>query len=212
MVFWFVWLVITFDCHFVSGVPHRLFNTMSISKNKNNFDCLIGLSLASISNINKHPISAYNYYREAPQFCRRSTSSIILNTLTETNHSKITFEQLRSMNTTSRELFQWYAPIDLIEEYIAGVSTGEFVNCSDTMWFGLNCEYAFYSDDYVSEIRSTQSLDKIFIPTDLSSFTNGTCYEMHNTDCESIICLDWREICDGKNLVIRKYSRISIFR
>ena len=201
-----MWLLIVSHLHSVGGVSHRLFNTMTVSKdNSNIFDCLIGLPLASISNIYKQQATVHNYHREVPQFCRRSTLSnseqiLMLENFTETHRSKFTFESLRSMGITYQELHQWYAPIDLIEEYIAGSHTGEFVNCSGTRWFGLNCEYAFDSNEYLNEIMVGQYSQKVFVPDDLSVFNNGTCYEMHNSDCESIICLDWREICDGKDL------------
>jgi hypothetical protein len=120
--------------------------------------------------------------------------------LTTTNYSVYKFDQLRSMGVTSQQLYEWYAPTDVIEEYIAGKQNGSFVNCSNTVWFGSKCEYTWDSHRELLYIIHDQFRAKESVPTNLSLYTNGTCYEMNNTDCESIICLDWREICDGKNL------------
>lgn len=174
------------------GSP-RIFDTMMISENSNTFDCLIIPISAKLSQSYRYGATISSKFDEIHQYCRRSTFSSSYDMF-----SSFTFNQLRSMGITYQQLYEWNAPTDLIEEYIAGKNTGLFVNCSNTTWFGSKCEYTFDSKkDFTTIIKDQYSARKN-VPNDLSLYTNGTCYEMNNTDCESIICLDWREICDGK--------------
>ncbi len=207
MRFFYVWLVIVVYLCAVSDASRRIFDTTIISENTNTFDCLIRPDPTEHSINYRNIISTHSEFTEILQYCRRSTLSkshaiFSKKNLTKTMYPSFTFDQLRSMNVTYQQLYEWYAPIDLIEEYIAGKQTGLFVNCSNTKRFGSKCEYKFNSDENLMYIIYDQFDAKKHVPTDLSLYTNGTCYEMNNTDCESVICLDWREICDGKDLLI----------
>ncbi len=205
IIFFIVWLVIVTYQRGVCTTFRRIFDTTIIFENNDIFDCLIlPHSEWYFKDNTRHSASNY-YFEETHQYCRRSTVSkshqiFLIENSTKNNHPVLTFDDLRSMGVTYQQLYEWYAPIDLIEEYIAGEKNGSFVNCSDTLWFGSNCEYTFNSNKNFVDIIIDQFNAKRSVPIDLSLFTNGTCYEMNNTDCESIICLDWREICDGKNL------------
>jgi len=145
---------------------------------------------------------------EITRFCRRSMRKTSENLLSDKNTTIVevpsfTFEQLREMNISSSQLLEWYAPLDMIEEYALG-ETGLFFNCSndDKLWFGVKCEYTFNSTDYFPELVRERQKTKENIPADLLLITNGTCYTMDYNDCKAILCLDWREICDGKQLPI----------
>jgi hypothetical protein len=205
IIFFFVWLLIAMHLCTVGDASRRIFDTMIVSENGHTFDCLIKPeeTWMSIEHIGLNRKASD--FSEIHQYCRRSTWSTIhqifsVENSIETNHRTFTFDQLRSMNVTYQQLYEWYAPTDIIEEYIAGRQTGVFVNCSGTMSFGSKCEYTFNSDEpFMAEVNK-QFKAKDFVPNNLSLYTNGTCYEMNDTGCESVICLDWREICDGKNL------------
>jgi hypothetical protein len=206
MRFFDIWLVIVVYLCTVNDASRRIFDTTIISENINTFDCLIRPDPVNDSMKYKDTSELINF-SEILQYCRRSTLSnshaiFSKKNLTKTMYPSFTFDQLRSMNVTYQQLYEWYAPIDLIEEYITGKQIGLFVNCSNTKRFGSKCEYTFDSDEKLIDIIDDQFRAKKHVPIDLSLYTNGTCYEMNNTDCESVICLDWREICDGKNLLI----------
>ena len=104
------------------------------------------------------------------------------------------------MNISSDQLLKWYAPIDIIEEYELGYATGSYFNCSDekNIWFGTQCQYTFDSVDIIPEILYDRSRARLKVSDDLLSITNGTCYVVNNDECKSVICLDWREMCDGR--------------
>ena len=205
IMLFFVWFVIIAYLCDICDASRRIFDTTMISKNRNTFDCLIAPISAAQLMTYMYGEALPTNFEEISQYCRRSTLSnshnISMKNVTETNYTAFTFDELRSMNVTSEQLYEWYAPTDVIEGYIAGEKTGSFVNCSNTMWFGSKCEYTLDSPETLLDIIRNQFRAKKYVPTNLSLYTNGTCYEMNNTDCESIICLDWREICDGKNLL-----------
>ncbi|CAF1117126.1 unnamed protein product [Didymodactylos carnosus] len=137
------------------------------------------------------------------RFCRRTARknnniSLSLDAKVD-NAEAFTFDRLRKTGISARQLFDWYAPLDTIEEYILGQNEGQFFNCSKTegnFWFGPRCEYMFNSNDTLVNIIVNQFTRKN--NHEVLLFTNGTCYPMNGGECQSVLCLDWREICDGK--------------
>jgi hypothetical protein len=139
-------------------------------------------------------------------FCRRTTATKSddlspFNTKV-VNGKEFTFTSLREMGISAQQLFDWYAPMDIIEEYALEHNNGFFYNCTRRMgnyWFGPRCQYTFgYMEDDLFKIIRNQLNEKSINPDNILSFTNGSCYLMNNGECQSILCLDWREICDGK--------------
>ena len=196
---------------------HRMSYTISLSENTNKFDCLTWPLYLDGRRLYRYLTKVFVYDDVSRQYCRKTNplNNYKISSI-ENNFSNFTFNELRSMNITYEQLFQWNAPIDLIEEYISGKQIGLFVNCSDTLWFGLECEYTFDSDQDLRNILFDRSDERKFPPNNLSLYTNGTCYIMIDYDCESILCLDWREICDGKyiylSFIVRKIHNIIYFR
>lgn len=141
--------------------------------------------------------------REVILYCLTESVSNV-NITIETNSSKYYFSDLAKANITSDDLYLWSASIDLIERYqeylnILSISPSEndvFYNCT---WprFGPRCQFQFadrrvgYSslDDLINDIFNSRYETPTIFP----------CYE--HLPCDrgpSFICLDWREICDGK--------------
>lgn len=96
------------------------------------------------------------------------------------------FDELYSMNITIEQLWEWFAPIDLIDDYGQYLSQTEklvdqsqqiYCNCSNEYSFGKSCEYELSSSD---EMKYTIS-----------------CYILFNCTTYTGFCLDWREINDG---------------
>ena len=62
-----------------------------------------------------------------------------------------TFDQLRSNNIKSENLYQWFAPIDIIDNYATYLLTETinkqseqiYCNCSDRRSWGTHCQYEF---------------------------------------------------------------------
>ena len=112
----------------------------------------------------------------------------------------ISFNNLKKQGITSTQLLEWMAPIDVVERYenYSGNVDEIFYNCS-LPWFGSKCQYKF-------DFNTTQSFRDIVNVTFTGrleicrNFENETCYPFLS-NCSrgpSPICLDWREICDGK--------------
>ncbi|CAF1535668.1 unnamed protein product [Adineta ricciae] len=126
--------------------------------------------------------------------------------------SNLTFDELKTMNVTGRDLLSWSASIDLVERYENYLNDLEidskfdrFYNCTP-LWFGTFCQFTFDSDqlfdDIVEETFEKKDVEYIGTSPDIQShldITNLTCY-LH-IQCNrgpSPMCLDWREICDGR--------------
>ncbi|CAF4262485.1 unnamed protein product [Rotaria socialis] len=117
------------------------------------------------------------------------------------------FKDLEKLNITTHDLLLWFAPIDLVEDYQAYlyfpssiIASKTFNNCS-SLWFGDQCQYTFDSNEPFSTIvfKTFHAKENVSKDIPLQSITNLTCY-IH-LECNrggSPLCLDWREICDGR--------------
>lgn len=170
------------------------------SGSANAFDCLETWNVFQAKNYLSYFIDDFFL----ATYCRRLTTRVIpdpplLENRTTFNGQVFTFHQLRQMNVSAEQLLQWYAPMDIIEEYESGHETGLFVNCSDdeNFWFGTHCQYTLNSADDIADIIERRIDEQYREFENILSITNGTCYIVDDDQCNSIICLDWREICDG---------------
>ncbi|CAF1165202.1 unnamed protein product, partial [Didymodactylos carnosus] len=76
------------------------------------------------------------------------------------------------------------------------------IRTNDFTWFGVYCQYTFYSTDktFADIINEKIQMQTYFKPSDVLTITNGTCY-LYLKECNRghvPMCIDWREICDGK--------------
>jgi hypothetical protein len=137
-----------------------------------------------------------------------------------------TFEELKSKNVESHHLNEWNAPIDTIndyQKYLVGndlsLHSHYYCNCSGKRrlriffptvhvlmifladWFGARCQYSFdqfskemtFDKIITSQFQRKKPLNDKFEILEDPSFL--TCYK--GIQCDSAICLDWRQICDG---------------
>ena len=117
---------------------------------------------------------------------------------------RFTMMQLKEQNITSSMLLAWSSTIDYAEEYQIFLNSNPtvspdtepvFHNCTSS-WFGPYCRFTF-------GYRKDQSFHDIvrFIfdsRTRVSKEAHISCY-VHLHCQTQLTCLDWREICDGKN-------------
>ncbi|UJR19288.1 hypothetical protein I4U23_022417 [Adineta vaga] len=115
----------------------------------------------------------------------------------------ISYGQLKEKQISSITLISWNIPIEVIDTYLSSyaASNDEFIcNCTD-QYFGPRCEYSY---DYPVEAefknlvyRQLSSRTKMTY-SQVNS-TNVTCYQgLISQICnQTVICLDWRQICDG---------------
>ncbi len=108
---------------------------------------------------------------------------------------------MKKQNITSEQLLQWSASIDLVEKYQMNLNDSDlFSNCS-LPWFDSQCQYKLDYDQSLSfgEIVDLTFSNEIGL---INNYTNGTSYRFLNNCNRGLLwplCLDWREICDGKN-------------
>jgi hypothetical protein len=189
----------------ISNASHRMYETTRIIIDTT-FDCLYDVTIPENGQMDYMEYESVAY-TEIMRYCRRLTTVtnqdlVSDNNLLISNEKALPFDRLREMGISASQLFKWNAPIDVIEEYILGKKTGLFVNCSDrnNLWFGAHCEYTLDSPSNLYELLTERFAAKKNVPENILLITNGTCYELNGIECNSVICLDWREICDGKKI------------
>ncbi|CAF4106229.1 unnamed protein product, partial [Rotaria magnacalcarata] len=150
--------------------------------------------------------SDVNEWQLVPYCIRHNVPSINVDNEQCYGNEIYIFEQLKLKNIDSHHLYRWNAPIDTIndyEKYRAGydllLGSHRYCNCS-AEWFGTQCQYSFFQsnktatfDDVIMSQfkRKTRLKNKDVLNDPLLS----TCYV--GLRCHSMICLDWRQICDG---------------
>lgn len=146
---------------------------------------------------------------EKIDYCLGSTAenNASVDELLDVSDRHFTFAKLRQLNVATKELLSWSATIDLAERYQyyieqqgnPSASREVFVNCTKP-WFGPRCQYSFgLGKTYLFQNIVEKALRKKFRYLAPYSISNLTCY-MHLT-CDrggSELCLDWREVCDGR--------------
>ncbi|CAF1180714.1 unnamed protein product [Adineta steineri] len=152
------------------------------------FDCL-------------HYFSTEFFFSEIVKYCIRPKNDMnsIMVEFLNIPDDYLTFDELYRLNVTSHEILMWSSSIDLAEQYQyyldqptqSNLLDEKFFNCTQP-WFGSRCQYAlkFNEDKLVQNPFETALTNDIFV---------GTCYILLECDRGgSSMCLDWREICDGR--------------
>ena len=118
--------------------------------------------------------------------------------------NKMSFQQLKTNNVMTEDLFWWNAPIEIIELYEKYLISDKLIdendqyycNCSIQSQFGKSCQYDMDTDD---KYRSFGDLLDISRFGSLKSEEHNeylTCYT--GIQCQTnLLCLDWRQICNG---------------
>ena len=155
------------------------------------------------------PPSSQSNTRQIIRYCLDQCSSKELEQIGE-HQARFTFAQLAEQKISSRQLYLWSAPIDLVERYqsylnqpsasltTSSKDTDFFYNCT---WpqFGSFCEYSFDFDQSDESFSSLSELIHDFYANHEYEPTTLTCYEhLRCNRGPSPSCLDWSEICDGR--------------
>ncbi|UJR12210.1 hypothetical protein I4U23_016387 [Adineta vaga] len=174
------------------------------------YDCLYYVKNDAIIEFDE----SYDWAHELLTYCIRPDNQSSISNTNQFNsllfdQNNYTFAQLEINAVTVTQLFEWSAPIEIIENYqrylenkdndivTRATNTDEkyrFYNCTPP-WFGSRCQYSLMWAASTLELF----IDQIFSDAHLSP-TLPACY-IH-LDCNrgsARLCLDWREICDGKN-------------
>ncbi|CAF2261159.1 unnamed protein product [Rotaria magnacalcarata] len=129
--------------------------------------------------------------------------------LTNLSDRIFTFDELRRHNITTQQLLSWSAPIDLVEQYqfyldesnssLSLLSNELFYNCTKP-WFGLRCQYSFEFSEELSiyNIVEAEFSRKASYSESSKMLITLPCYVHLKCDRGGPLCLDWREVCDGR--------------
>ena len=116
-----------------------------------------------------------------------------------TNHS---FQSIRSNNISVHTvLHQWRSSLDKAEEYAkylrqpmdSNDAKKSLCECLDPQSFGKNCEYRLPLGSSFTELvmeKFSKKSSKLMYVGDIVCYTTLTCDS-------GLLCLDWRDICDG---------------
>ena len=182
--------------------PFNMYNT----NNDRDGYCLLYYVTDEVSKINSYKPPETRAHQIIPYCLRSSEKNVIMGPLNNSTiiDSTFTFAQLREQNISSDLLMSWSAPIEQAERYqiflnnvsnLSSEANTVFYNCTHP-WFGPFCRFRF-------DIIETRSLSMIvywnFALSKIWKWAKimVTCYK-HLQCNTSLICLDWREICDGK--------------
>jgi hypothetical protein len=174
------------------------------------YDCLLYYVLDNI--VVDMSITTYHHQHQIIPYCMRP-SNISNDELFSKNQSLILdgskavyFRELSRQGVSSQQLLSRSASIDLAERYqiylnnpTISLSQQLFYNCLSP-WFGPQCQYRFINEEvyYFDEIVKSTYLS-LKASESVMDIQGQTCYiDLKCIRSPSLLCLDWREVCDGK--------------
>jgi hypothetical protein len=122
-------------------------------------------------------------------YCRERTD-------TSCQGISISFRTLKEKAVSTDELlYAWNAPIEVVNEYGKNPLNDNqfFCNCSRPTQFGRVCEY-----ELEKEVNLNTVIRRQFAMTvNKNNFDDSVMCYMDLPGCVAIICLDWRQVCNG---------------
>jgi hypothetical protein len=163
------------------------------------FDCLYAYLVDAGKEVGSRYIRNYHLIPYCQRLDTVEELEQVSHLFSENIAQTITFNELKKRSITSEQLLAWFAPIDVAERYEMNNSDLDvFHNCSSP-WFGSICQYKFDHDLSLpfGDIVEATSIDHLSVDNNI---TTGTCYRFLDSCNRGLwpLCLDWREICDGR--------------
>ncbi|CAF3820942.1 unnamed protein product [Adineta steineri] len=157
------------------------------------------------------------YHLQSSKYCIRTNVSIELKRTMNNdseclnNGQKYNFYSLKMLNIEPMEILKWNSGIELADLYAAYLNRFDhesdygkhhfLCNCTKIGTFGKFCEYNFMSNSTFEETIEHQFYLKSEHYFGSQYIGNRTCYT--SLECNyGLLCLDWRNICDGKQQCI----------
>lgn len=159
--------------------------------------------------ISQSEYGSYGFQHQIIPYCIRplNISYVSKNQSFISNENEaVTFHDLSQQGVNSAQLLAWSASIDLAERYeiylnnpTAFLSKQIFYKCSSS-WFGSQCQYRFIYENYNSFNEIVEATFRPLKPSaGIDDVQGETCYiHLKCIRGSSLVCLDWREVCDGK--------------
>lgn len=194
----------------LTGILIQLFNFCLSSKFQSN----LYFTQSLVNRLDHHCIY-YHVFTDPPiqqvhSYCIRDSSTIDDYDGEGPYQNILTFKQLKQQNISSYQLYEWSAPIDLAEDYEVYLETNEtmgnrtFYNCTFP-WFGTRCQFSFGLTEPLTASEAIHVWIHRQVRVDV--FTNKDLFPCYSAipclrgspySFSSGVCLDWREVCDGK--------------
>ena len=189
------------------GVPHRKMRLLTILIYVS-FLTLLDGSIYLYNSEDSAAVEMYDcLYYQSTLYCLRPYEPVALERdngsnqcyANGTNHS---FQSIRSNNISVHTvLHQWRSSLDKAEEYAkylrqpmdSNDAKKSLCECLDPQSFGKNCEYRLPLGSSFTELvmeKFSKKSSKLMYVGDIVCYTTLTCDS-------GLLCLDWRDICDG---------------
>jgi len=177
------------------------------------FDCIYYTSnrierveQSSVKGEIKQNILGVKYCRQLLQTTFLEHNLFSLNSTCYHDGVLVSFSQLKSQNVSATDVLKFSSGIERVNKYaiyLSNVTANDddddfLCKCTRSGTFGKFCEYEFYYDSVSFDEAITKQFESGRESADGSQFHNNRpCYT--TLDCNSgLLCLDWRNICDGK--------------
>ena len=142
------------------------------------------------------------------KYCRRLLNASVLQRQTFSINSTcfhdgilVSFSQLKSQNISATDVLKFSSSVERVDKYAAySLNENDFLcNCTRPGTFGKFCEYQFYYNSLSFDEAIMKQFESGLDNPDGSQYHNNRpCYT--TLVCDSgLLCLDWRNICDGKS-------------
>ena len=137
--------------------------------------------------------------QQESNFVEFSNNSCLANSL------RYTFENLKHLGYQVADLLQWSIPVDTVEQYEKYLQTNDsrlaenfICNCSNSSTFGQFCELKLYFGETIEESMREQFKHRRATMIGSQLHERRSCYRTMRPCDSGLMCLDWRQICDGE--------------
>jgi hypothetical protein len=175
------------------------------------YDCIYYTS-NQIHTIEKHILKSQmkqnilnvKYCRQLLQTTSLKRPSFSLNSICYHDGELVSFSQLKSRNISAVDVLKFSSSVERADKYAAYLSNitddneDYLCNCTYPSTFVKFCEYEFYYSSLSFDEAITKQFQSGENSVDGSQYHNNRpCYT--TLVCDSgLMCLDWRNVCDGK--------------
>jgi hypothetical protein len=153
----------------------------------------------------KQNILGVKYCRQLLKTTSLQRPFFLLNSTCYHDGVLLSFFQLKSQNVSATDVLKFSSSVEQANKYavylsnVTNVDNDKFLcNCIRPGTFGKFCEYQFYYNSLSFDEAITKQFESSYDSLEGNQFHNNRpCYA--TLVCDSgLMCLDWRNICDGK--------------
>jgi hypothetical protein len=205
-----LYLIFFVACCLPQKISFELLYHTENSKSLQYYDCIYytsnrrrNVQKETLRSQSKQNILGVKYCRQLSKTTPLNRQPFSLNSTCHHDGALVSFSQLKSQNVSAIDVLKFSSNTERGDKYAAYLSSAtdndDFLcNCPRTNTFGQFCEYQFYYNALSFDEAITKQFDFRQSHVNANQFhSNRPCYT--TLECDSgLMCLDWRNVCDGK--------------